>query len=106
MELVEHLGGVADPASPASASQLGALMRRELARGLSQVAAPRAGYDRPLVLAVASIPGWLVALVPVDARIRSDAGALHHQPRAQLLVATAFEALVVACETPAANGAL
>jgi hypothetical protein len=107
VELVEHLGGVADPAAPASASQLVLLLRRELSRALGQVPGSRAGYDRPVVLTVGALPGHLAAFVPVDARFRTDATALDGQPRGLLLAASALEALVIATgHGPAAPNAL
>jgi hypothetical protein len=107
VELVEHLGGVADPAAPASASQLVLLLRRELSRALGQVPGPRAGYDRPIVLTVGALPAHLAAFVPVDGRLRSDATALDGQPRGLLLVASALEALVIATsQGPALPGGL
>ncbi|MDO9354868.1 MAG: hypothetical protein Q7T55_14315, partial [Solirubrobacteraceae bacterium] len=98
MELIEHLGGTADPAAPASASQLVALLRKELARGLDQVPAPRAGYDRPLVVPFAGAERRLAAVVPVPARLRNDAALLGDAPRPFLIVAAVMEALFLAAE--------
>lgn len=103
MELIEHLGGAADPAAPASASQLVPLLRRELARGLAQVAAPRAGYDRPLVLTVAATPGLLSAVLPVPARFRADARLAGDQPRSLLLAAASLDALLLIADHHAAR---
>ncbi len=98
MELIERLGGVADPAAPASPSQLAALARRELTRGLQALATPRAGYDRALVVPICGLGDRLVAAVPIDARARSDESLLGDGPRPLLLVAAAMEALVLAGE--------
>ncbi|MBJ7471441.1 MAG: hypothetical protein JHD16_09065 [Solirubrobacteraceae bacterium] len=98
MELIELLGGVADPSAPASPSQVAALTRRELTRGLSELRTPRAGYDRPLVLPVCGLGGPLLAAVPVDARARTVEALLDDGPRPLLLVAAAMEALVLAGE--------
>lgn len=98
MELIEHLGGVADPLAPASPSQIAALVRRELRRGLEALPGARAGYERPLVLATGPLPGVLVALVPVAARLRTDTDALHERPRSLLVVASALEALIAASD--------
>lgn len=103
MELIELLGGVADPAAPASPSQIAGLVRRELQRGLASIDAPRAGYDRPLVLPVGPLPGRLLVAVPVDARARTVEDALDGGPRPLLLVAAAMEALVVAGDVGAAT---
>lgn len=102
MELIERLGGVADPAAPASPSQIAGLVRRELHRGLSAIGAPRAGYDRPLVLPVGPLPGRLLVAVPVDARARTVEDVFEEHPRALLLAAAALEALVVAGDVEAA----
>ncbi len=95
VELIEHLGGFADPAAPPSASQLVALLRKELARGLGQVGLPRAGYDRPLVVPFAAASGQLAAVIPVPARLRNDAGLLDGQSRPLLIVAAALESLLL-----------
>lgn len=103
MELIELLGGAADPAAPASPSQVAGLMRRELRRGLSSIDAARAGYDRPLVLPIGPLPGRLLAAVPVDARARTVEDALDGGPRPLLLAAAAMEALIVAADVGAAS---
>lgn len=102
MELIELLGGAADPAAPASPSQIAGLVRRELQRGLRSIDAPRAGYDRPLALPVGPLPGRLVVAVPVDARARSVEDVLDGSARPLLLAAAAMEALVVAADLGAA----
>lgn len=103
MELIELLGGAADPAAPASPSQIAGLVRRELLRGLGAIDAPRAGYDRPLALPIAPLPRRLLAAVPVDARARTVEDSLDGSTRPLLLVAAAMEALIVAGDIGAAS---
>lgn len=103
MELIELLGGAADPAAPASPSQIAGLVRRELQRGLAAIDAPRAGYDRPLALPVGPLPGRLVVAIPVDARARTVEDVFDGGARPLLLAAAAIEALVVAGDIGAAT---
>lgn len=98
MELIERLGGVADPAAPASPSQLAGLVQRELRRGLGAAHLPRAGYDRPLVIPVCGLAGQLLAVVPVDARVRTVEELLADGSRPLLLAAAGLEALVLAAD--------
>ncbi len=101
--LIERLGGVADPAAPASPSQLADLVRRDLRRSLAAVREPRAGYDRPLVLPVWAHGAQLLAVVPVDSRARTVEDLLGEGPRPLLLAAAALEALVLAADWAAVS---
>jgi hypothetical protein len=75
-------------------AQLGELLERELARGVSELAGTRSGYGQPVEVAFASGAGSLVAALPADPALRADPAAVPE--RGWLVVAAAVGALVEA----------
>jgi hypothetical protein len=73
----------------AAPARLRTLLAEELARGEQELAKPRSGYDRPVVVAFGD-----AALLPAPVAVRADADAVGE--RAWLVVAAAVEALVQA----------
>src|SRR3954447_14489392 len=97
-DLLEEAGGVGAPRE--RAGRLRDLLARELEHGARELALPRSGYERPVVVAAAQSEEGLIALAPVAPAVRADPDAVDE--RAWLLVAAVVGALVEA----GADGAL
>ena len=93
-------GGVSAPRD--RSAQLGGLLERELARGVSELTGTRSGYGRPVEVAFGSGDGSLLAVLPADPALRADPAAVPE--RGWLVVAAAVGALVEAAgAAPPAN---
>jgi hypothetical protein len=92
---LEDAGGVSAPRE--RAGQLRRLLARELAHGARELNLPRSGYDAPVIVAVASASGGLLAVAPAAPELRADPEAATE--RAWLVVAALIGALVEAAGT-------
>jgi hypothetical protein len=77
-------------------ARLRGLLLGELERGAGELGEARSGRERPVVAAVASRGGELLAVLPLDPRLRADPAAV--PDRGFELAAAAVGALVEACE--------
>jgi hypothetical protein len=82
-------GGVHAPRE--RGAQLRALLGQELAHGARELALPRSGYERPVIVAFAATPEALLAVAPVAPELRADPDAVNE--RAWLLTAAVIGAL-------------
>jgi hypothetical protein len=87
-------GGVGAPRE--WAARLRDLLRVELERGRSELAEPRTGHERPIVVAVAPADRTLEVVLPLAPELRADPGAVGE--RGAQLAAAAVERMVEATE--------
>src|SRR3954451_24782171 len=92
-------GGVGAPRE--RAGQLRTQLAKELEHGARELPLPRAGYEHPVVVAVAPHDHGLVAVLPVAPELRADPDAVDE--RAWLLSAALVGALVDAADPATAT---
>jgi hypothetical protein len=83
-------------AAPEWAARLRDLLRAELERGSAELAEPRTGRERPIVLAVAPADRSILTVLPLAPELRADPDAV--SDRGGALAAAAVGALVEAAE--------
>jgi hypothetical protein len=91
-EALADAGGVGAPRE--RAGQLRVLLARELDHGARELGATRSGYEHPVLVAAAAVPGGIVAVAPVAPEMRADPDVVDE--RAWLLVAALVGAVVEA----------
>jgi hypothetical protein len=93
-EALSDAGGV--EAKPESSARLRKLLRTELERGARELAEPRTGRERPIVLALAPAEHSLLAVLPLAPELRADPDAVSE--RGGALAAAAVGCLAEAAD--------